>query len=135
MPSIIMPKDALSVKGGPLALCFQYSIFAITCEVGEKSSKRNIDNLVPVVDSTPDQGALKFACIRADSLNGEIQNPHAQTLKHTHTQADTGPTLKRHECACRNVYLRPPRLCTVHASRVKIRTQLRAVQGHDSFSP
>ena len=36
-----------------------------------------------VVDSTPNQRAFNFARMRSESLNGRIQNPHAQSFKHS----------------------------------------------------
>ena len=78
-----MPKKALSVTGGLLALSFHYSIVASAYENGEKSSKRSLDNLVNIVDSKLNQWPFNFARIRAESLNGGIQNTCAQSCKHS----------------------------------------------------
>ena len=83
IPSIIMPKKGLSVTGGLLALFFHYSIVSNAYEVGEKSSKRSLDNLVTIVDSTPNQRAFNFARMRAESLNGGVKNYHAQSCMHS----------------------------------------------------
>lgn len=77
-----MAKNALSVTGGLLALCFHYSVVTSAYEVGKKSSKRSLNNLVTVY-LIPKKRAFNFARMRAESLNGGIQNPHAQSCNHS----------------------------------------------------
>ena len=79
--SRIIPKKALSVIDGVLALRLYYSIVTSAYEVGEKSYKRCLDDQMTIVNSTPNQRAFIVALKRAESLSGGIQNPHAQLYK------------------------------------------------------
>ena len=72
-----------------MSLSSSFAFTALGHDVCEKDSSMNgINDLVVVVDPKPTQRAFKFACMRAETVNGGISQYQVQSFIYSHQSSN-----------------------------------------------